>query len=92
MGFLRQWIHRGWAVQEFLANGAAARLQLECLPSYASELNSDEGVWNPLKRNELNNRSYWDLDEVRWELGLAIRWLRRKRPLLRSCVTHCGCG
>jgi transposase len=83
-------IHRGRAVQAFLANGAAARLQLERLPGYAPELNPDEGVWNLLKRKELKNRCCQDLDELRWELGLAIRRLRRKRHLLRACVTQCG--
>lgn len=83
-------IHRGRAVQEFLANGAAARLQLERLPAYAPELNPDEGVWNLLKRKELKNRCCQDLDELRWELGLAIRRLQRKRHLLRACVAQCG--
>ena len=31
-------IHRGWAVKEFLASGAACRLQLEQLPGYAPDL------------------------------------------------------
>ncbi len=83
-------IHRGRAVQAFLANGAAARLQLERLPGYAPELNPDEGVWNLLKRKELKNRCCRDLDELRWELALAIRRLRRKRHLLRACVAQCG--
>ncbi len=83
-------IHRGRAVQAFLANGAAARLQMERLPGYAPELNPDEGVWNLLKRKELKNRCCRDLDELRWELGLAIRRLRRKRHLLRACVAQCG--
>lgn len=37
-------IHRGKAVKEFLASGAARRLQLERLPGYAPELNPDEGI------------------------------------------------
>jgi transposase len=42
-------IHRAQPVKEFLAQGAAARLQLEQLPGYAPELNPDEGIWNYLK-------------------------------------------
>jgi transposase len=83
-------IHRCQAVKDFLANGAAARLHLERLPSYAPELNPDEGVWNLLKRCELKNRCCQTMDELRWELGLAIRRLQRKRHLLRACVAQCG--
>jgi hypothetical protein len=36
-------IHRCKAVKEFLAEGSAARVQLERLPGYAPELNPDEG-------------------------------------------------
>ena len=83
-------IHRGQAVKEFLAAGAAKRLHLERLPGYAPELNADEGVWNLLKRVELKNRCCQDLAELRWELGLAIRRLRRKPHLLAACVRQCG--
>ena len=38
-------IHRSRAVKEYLAQGAARRIQLEQLPGYAPELNPDEGVW-----------------------------------------------
>src|SRR5262249_9366087 len=83
-------IHHGQAVKDFLATGAAKRLHLERLPSYAPDLNPDEGVWNHLKRGELKNRCCQDLDELRWELGLAIRRLRRKARLLVACFRHCG--
>lgn len=83
-------IHRGQAVKDFLAGGAAARLRLEHLPAYAPELNPAEGVWNLLKRKELKNRCCHDLDELRWELGLAIRRLQRQRRLIRACVAQRG--
>ena len=83
-------IHRGQAVKDFLAQGAAARLQLERLPAYAPELNPTEGVWNLLKRKELKNRCCQDMDELRWELGLAIRRLQRRRHLIRACFAQCG--
>ncbi len=83
-------IHRGRAVKDFLAAGAAARLQLERLPGYAPELNPDEGVWNLLKRAELKNRCCRDLDELRWELGLAIRRLRRAPQRRSACFRQCG--
>ena len=83
-------IHRCQEVKDFLATGAARRLQLERLPAYAPELNPAEGVWNLLKRKELKNRCCQDLDELRWELGLAIRRLQRCRQLIRACFAHCG--
>jgi transposase len=83
-------IHRAKVVKSFLTNGAAARLQLVQLPPYAPDLNPDEGVWNHLKRVELKNRCCQDLDELRWELGLAIRRLRRRPHVLAACFTQCG--
>lgn len=83
-------IHRCRAVKDFLAAGAAARLWLERLPGYAPELNPDEGVWNLLKRRELANRCCRDRDELRWELGLAIRRLQRRPHLLQSCIRQVG--
>ncbi len=83
-------IHHCQPVKDFLAAGAATRLQLERLPGYAPELNADEGVWNLLKRVELKNRCCQDLDELRWELGLAIRRLRRRTRLLVACFRQCG--
>ncbi len=68
----------------------AARLHLEWLPDYAPDLNPDEGVWNLLKRAELKNRCCRDLHELRWELGLAIRRLRRTPQRLSACFRQCG--
>ena len=83
-------IHRCRALKAFLAAGAARRLQLEQLPGYAPELNPDEGVWNLLKRVELRNRCCQDVAELCWELGLAIRRLRRRRHALIACFRQCG--
>jgi transposase len=83
-------IHRCQPVKDFLAAGAARRLHLERLPSYAPELNADEGVWNQLKCVQLKNRCCQDLDELRWELELAIRRLRRRPHVLAACFTECG--
>jgi transposase len=82
-------IHRAQPVKDFLAQGAAARLQLEPLPGYAPELNPDEGIWNYLKHVELRNLCCADLAELRLELGLAVKRLRHKRHVLRGCITEC---
>jgi len=83
-------IHRCQAVKDSLRRGAAARLHLERLPGYAPDLNPDEGIWNLLKRGALKNRCCQTMDELRWELGLAIRRLRRKRHLIQACFRECG--
>ena len=83
-------IHKGQPIQEYLARGAAKRLQLERLPGYAPDLNPDEGIWNSLKRVELKNRCGADLAALRVELRRAKERLRHKRHIIRSCSTHCG--
>ena len=83
-------IHRAQPVKDFLAQGAAARLQLEVLPGYAPELNPIEGVWHYLKHVELRNFGCDDLPELRREVGLAARRLRRKYQVLAGCITQCG--
>lgn len=83
-------IHHGQAVKDFLVRSANGRLHLVKLPPYAPDLNPAEGVWNHLKRVELKNRCCQDLDELRWELGLAIRRLRRRPQILTACVTQCS--
>jgi transposase len=83
-------IHRAQPVKDFLAQGAAARLQLEQLPGYAPELNPDEGIWNYLKHVELRNLCCADLPGLRLELDLAVKRLRHKRHVLRGCIAECG--
>jgi transposase len=83
-------IHRAQVVKDFLAQGGAARIWLEQLPAYAPELNPDEGIWNLLKRVELDNLCCDDLAELRLELRLAAARLRRKRAAIQGCITQCG--
>jgi transposase len=84
-------IHRGKVIKAFLARGAAKRLHLEQLPSYAPELNPDEGIWNLLKRVELKNICCRDLVHLATELRRAKERLQHKREIIRSCVRQCGC-
>ena len=77
-------------MKDFLAAGAALRLDQEHLPDYALEPSGAEGVWNLLKRGELKSRCCQNLDELRSEFGLAIRRLRRNRRLLVVCFRQCG--
>ena len=83
-------IHHNQDVQTFLAAGAARRLHLERLPAYAPDLNPDEGIWRHLKHVELRNRCCQTMDELRWELGLAVRRLRRNPHVIQGCFKQCG--
>jgi transposase len=83
-------IHRAQPVKDFLAQGAAARLQLEPLPGYAPDLNPEEGIWHYLKHVELRNLCCADLAELRLELGLAVKRLRHKAHVLHGCIAECG--
>lgn len=78
-------IHRAQPVRDFLPQGAAARLQLELLPTDAPELNPAEGIWQYLKHVELRNLCCDDLPELR----LAAKRLRHKRHVLQGCIAQC---
>jgi len=81
-------IHRARAIKEFLAKGAARRLHLERLPSYAPDLNPQEGVWNLLKRRELKNLCCQDLTQLEQELVRAKERLRHRKKILKHCFSH----
>ena len=83
-------IHRGAAVKSFLADAAGRGVHLELLPGYAPDLNPDEGVWHHLKMVELRDLCCQDLDELRYELTLAIARLRHKANLIRSFFARAG--
>ena len=83
-------IHRGQPVKDFLASGAASRLQLEQLPGYAPDLNPDEGIWKHLKYVELKNLCCRSLSELRIELRRAKERLRHKRDVIIGCISQPG--
>ncbi len=83
-------IHRSRIIKEFLAHGGAQRLQLERLPAYAPDLNPVEYVWRYLTHVALHNVCCDTLDELQYELRLAIANLRHKRAVLGSWPKHCG--
>jgi transposase len=83
--------HRGQAVKDFLASGAAQRIWIERLPAYAPELNPDEGIWRYLKRVELRNLVCHSLDHLRKELEGAVERLKRKPDVIRGCIEQPGC-
>jgi transposase len=83
-------IHRGRALKDYLTGGASRRLKLEQLPSYAPDLNPDEGVWKHLKCVELKNLCCESLAELKVELRKAKERLRHKREVILGCIRQPG--
>jgi transposase len=79
--------HRGDSVEELLAH--TSRLHLEPFPSYAPELNPDEGVWHLLKNTLANGRpdTQAELMDV---LSEEICNLASSQRLLRGCIQQSG--
>jgi transposase len=83
-------IHRSKVIQAFLVKGGAKRIRIERLPSYAPELNPQEGVWNLLKRVELKNVCCQDIQGLRQKLLHAKERLRHRKDTLSQCYAHAG--
>lgn len=61
------------------------RLQVEYFPSYAPELNPDEGVWSLAKR-ELANSCPRDVDELMENILGSINGIGSSPEKLRGCI------
>lgn len=83
-------IHRSQLIKQFLADGAAERIQLERLPAYAPHLNPDEGIWHYLNHVELANVCCKDLDELSRKLDVAADNLGDKPEIIQACFQQCG--
>jgi transposase len=83
-------IHRGPEVQQFLTTRHGARIHLEPLPGYASELNPDEGVWHTLKDKELANVACADMPQLRQEVEQALRRLQGRPEVIRGYFRKAG--
>lgn len=61
------------------------RLHIEHFPSYAPELNPDEGVWAQAKR-DLANGCPHDVEELMDDLIRSIDRIRKSPAKLRGCI------
>ena len=61
------------------------RLHIEHFPSYAPELNPDEGVWAQAKQ-ELANSCPKDVDELMEDILRSIDGIRSSPEKLRACI------
>jgi len=77
--------HQGKPLQKLLQR--QSRLHIEHFPSYAPELNPDEGVWSLAKR-ELANSCPDDVDELMEEIIGSIGQIRTSPQKLRGCIAQ----
>ena len=63
------------------------RLQIEHFPSYAPELNPDEGVWSLAKR-VLANSCPNDVEELVEDVIYSINGIRASTQKLRGCIVQ----
>jgi transposase len=75
--------HQGEPLQKLLRQHP--RLSIEHVPSYAPELNPDEGVWSLAKR-ELANSCPKDVDELMEDILRSIEAIRTSPEKLRGCI------
>ena len=75
--------HKGEPLDQLLREHP--RLRPERFPSYAPELNPDEGVWH-LAKHDLANGCPKDLDDLMEDLVRSIERTRTSSKQLRGCV------
>ena len=75
--------HKGEPLQQLLRRNP--RLHIENFPSYAPELNPDEGVWYQAKR-KLSNSCPKDSDELMEDIIRSMNGVRRSQKKLRGCI------
>jgi transposase len=75
--------HHGGPLDDLLRQHP--RLLIEHFPSYAPELNPDEGVWSQSKSDLANGRPD-DIEELVQDLIRSIDRIRRSPAKLRGCI------
>ena len=78
-------MHKGAPIEQLLRQHR--RLRIENFPSYAPQLNPDEGVWSLAKR-ELANSCPNDVDELMEDILGSIEGIRNSPQKLRGCIAQ----
>lgn len=76
-------IHKGEPIEELQRQHP--RLHIEYFPSYAPELNPDEGVWCQAKQSLANGCSK-DLGELTEDVMRAVDAIKNSPEKLRACI------
>jgi len=77
--------HKGAPIEQLLDRHR--RLRIEHFPSYAPQLNPDEGVWSLAKR-DLANSCPNDVEELMKDILGSIEAIRNSAEKLRGCVAQ----
>lgn len=77
--------HNGAPIEQLLDRHR--RLRIEHFPSYAPQLNPDEGVWSLAKR-DLANSCPNDVEELMEDILGSIEAIRNSAEKLRGCVAQ----
>jgi transposase len=77
--------HQGKPLEKLLQRHP--RLQLEHFPSYAPELNPDEGVWS-LSKRDLANSCPDDVEELMEDVTRSINRICTSPEKLRGCIVQ----
>ena len=77
--------HQGAPLEKLLRRHR--RLRVEHFPSYAPQLNPDEGVWSLAKRN-LANSCPRDVEELMEDVLFCIEGIRNSPEKLRGCIAQ----
>jgi putative transposase len=77
--------HKGEPIEQLLRHHR--RLRIEHFPSYAPQLNPDEGVWSLAKR-ELANSCPNDVDELMEDILVSIEAIRNSPEKLSGCIAQ----
>lgn len=77
--------HQGRPLQQLLEKHP--RLRIQHFPSYAPELNPDEGVWS-LAKGALANSCPNDLEELVGDVIESINGIRTSAQKLRGCIVQ----
>ena len=77
--------HKGEPIEQLLRQHR--RLRIEHFPSYAQQLNPDEGVWSLAKR-ELANSCPNDVDELMEDILVSIEAIGNSAEKLSGCIAQ----
>jgi len=77
--------HKGNLIAELQKRNP--RITIEYFPSYAPQLNPDEGVWSYAKRSLANGRPD-NLEELLQTVADSLMKISKSQPILRGCVEH----
>ena len=77
--------HKGAPLEQLLDQHR--RLRIEHFPSYAPQLNPDEGVWSLAKRDMANSCPN-DVDRLTEDILGSIEAIRNSQEKLRGCIAQ----